>query len=932
MLIMFRSCAVFIFMLSFSLVHAQTIPLTGKVINEKNEPVPGATIKLSAAGATVTDMEGRYIIPLSPNTKYQCIVSAVGYAEKSITDVEVLPGILNELNITLEPAAKNLEAVIITAAKTSARRETVNSIIAFQKNTNTVASVISAESIRRSPDKNTGEVLKRIPGTSIQEGKYLVVRGLSDRYNTALLNGVQLSTTEPDRKTFSFDIFPSSMIDNIVINKAFVPEYPGEWAGGLVQVNTKDIPAAGFLSVQAGTGFNTQTIGRDFYTYNGGRTDWLGIDDGTRALPGHFPAKTNFQELPDAEKTDLGKSIATNWSVHKGRAPLNASFQLNGGFNTKLFKKDFGAIIGLTYSRSTRNLDFDNGFYSFNNNHGSLLFDYNSHKYSNDVLAGILANFSIKLNSNNKISFRNILNVNASDYTTLRTGIDYEQDPVLGENIRARELAFRSNIFFNTQLIGEHHLASLGTRVKWYGSFNILDGYIPRQRRVQYNQSGEEPYAPYNLLIGQSRSQKTGSVFYSMLSDYIYNTGGDIAKRFRLFGQSQTVKAGYLFQVKDRLFDSRPFSIYLVDGTSPLRLQDEDHVFNEANFDAGDPRKFKFDEIIGKQYRYMANSILNAGYVQFDNQFSSWLRVVWGARYEHYDQLVGSVKQNDERHAHIKQGDLLPAVNFTFELNAKTNIRLSGSQTIIRPEFRELTNFAFYDFELGAAVIGSSALKRTKVTNADLRYEWYPRAGEMVTLGVFYKYFKNPIELYFNQSGVATNTFNFLNAQEATGYGIEFDFRKRLDFAHALRNFTFQTNLSCIFNKVNDPSVKINRPMQGQSPYVINSSLQYDIEKAGISTTLLFNQIGRRILYVGNEQVPEIWEDSRPLLDFQIAKKVLGGKGDIRLNISDILNKRAYFYHDVDKNKNLKIGSTDVIAISRNYGTTISISFGYTIK
>ena len=202
----------------------------------------------------------------------------------------------------------------------------------------------------------------------------------------------------------------------------------------------------------------------------------------------------------------------------------------------------------------------------------------------------------------------------------------------------------------------------------------------------------------------------------------------------------------------------------------------------------------------------------------------------------------------------------------------------------------------------------------------------------MLTLGVFYKYFKNPIELYFNQSGVATNTFNFLNAQEATGYGIEFDFRKRLDFASVLTNFTFQTNLSYIFNKVNDPKVKINRPMQGQSPYVINGSLQYDIGKAGISTTLLFNQVGRRILYVGNEQVPEIWENARPLLDFQIAKKVLNNKGDIRLNISDIFNKRAYFYHDVDKSKNLKLGSTDVIAISRNYGTTVSISFGYSIK
>ncbi|HRP54685.1 carboxypeptidase-like regulatory domain-containing protein, partial [Agriterribacter sp.] len=206
---MCRICAVFIFMLSFLFVRAQTAPLAGKVVNEKNEPIPGASIKISdASGGTLTDTEGRYVLHLSTGKTYELIISAVGYTEKHIDGAEVAEGGGSELNIILEAAAKNLETVVVTASRTNARKETVNSIIAFQKNTNTVASVISAESIRRSPDKNTGEVLKRIPGASIQEGKYLIVRGLSDRYNTALLNGVQLSTTEPDRKTFSFDIFP----------------------------------------------------------------------------------------------------------------------------------------------------------------------------------------------------------------------------------------------------------------------------------------------------------------------------------------------------------------------------------------------------------------------------------------------------------------------------------------------------------------------------------------------------------------------------------------------------------------------------------------------------------------------------------------------------------------------------------------------------
>lgn len=289
--------------LLFSSVHAQSLKLSGKVVNEKNQAIPGVTIQVAGDGGTMTGVDGNFSITLAAGKKYELSFSAIGFETKAVSDVEVISGQTNELNIVLQSTSKNMSNVVITASRTSARRETVNSMIAFQKNTNTVAQVISAEAIRRSPDKNTGEVLKRIPGTSIQEGKYLVVRGLADRYNQAMLNGILLSSTEPDRKTFSFDIFPAPMIENIIINKAFVPEYPGEWAGGLVQVNTKDVPAASFLNVQIGTSFNTQTIGKDFYTYHGGKYDWLGFDDGTRALPSSFPHKSEFNLLNQQEKT-----------------------------------------------------------------------------------------------------------------------------------------------------------------------------------------------------------------------------------------------------------------------------------------------------------------------------------------------------------------------------------------------------------------------------------------------------------------------------------------------------------------------------------------------------------------------------------------------------------------------------------------------------
>ncbi len=908
---------------------AQTVKLTGKILNKKNEPLVGATVQIDGSNTgTSSDVDGNFSLSLSVGKKYTLVISSVNYETKTITDVEVMYGQTNELQVLLNESSKNtLSDVVVRAASSSARKETAASLISFQKNTNTVASVISAETIRRSPDKNTGDVLKRIPGTSVQEGKYLVVRGLSDRYNQAMLNGILLSSTEPDRKTFSFDLFPAAVIDNIIMNKAFVPELPGEWAGGLVQVQTKEIPANDFLNIQIGTGFNSQTTGKDFYQVKGGKLDWLGIDDGSRALANNFPTKSKFGELGAQQLNDYGKQFRNVWTSTAGNAPLNNSFQLNGGFTGILFKKKVGGTLGIVYNQSNRRLQFDNAI--IGNNQGDHEIQFRNEKYSRDVLAGALANFSIQLNKNNRISFKNIINVNTSDFAIRRLGKDYILGPGYGDNVKAEEIGFRQNTFFNTQVIGDHAISNWGIRFKWYGGFNILDQYIPDQRRLFYTQDGSDPAAPYYALLAAGASQKSGSIFYSFLNDYIYNAGGDLTKSFNWLGYSQSIKGGYLFQVKDRLFDSRPFFLNTL--SNSIKLLPPDKIFSSENF-TNVNTGVQFGELNGISFRYIANTIMNAGYLQFDNQFTKSLRVIWGVRVEDFDQLVGSVKASDPRHVHSRVTDFLPGVNITFKPNDKINFRLSGSQTVVRPEFRELSPFAFYDFELNAQVVGNNKVRRTKITNADLRYEVYPRSGELVTIGVFFKHFDDPIEYYFNRTGPATNTFNVANTNTATAFGAEFEFRKKMDFiSDAFKNVTLTGNFSYIYSRVKD-TVDLNRPLQGQSPYLINAGLQYDIEKIGFSSTVLFNQIGRRILFVGDKSVPDIWENPRPLLDLQLAKKILKNKGELKVNISDIFNRRAYFYHDLDNNEKYKGSSSDVLAISRNYGTNYSFTFAYTIK
>lgn len=928
---------VLIFTVNYS-VNAQGAvgTIAGKVFNDKNEPLSGVSITIVGTQfGTVSNMDGTFSLTTTIGLK-SLQFEAINFESKIISEILVEQKKVSQLDVLMEFKVKELNSIVIKS--NSSKKETTNALIAYQKNTNTVAQVVSAEAIKRSPDRNIGEVLKRVPGTSVQEGKYLVVRGLSDRYNQTMVNGVLMSSTEPDRKTFSYDIFPSSLVDNLIINKAFIPELPGEWAGGLVQINTKEIPAKGFFTLQLGTGFNTQTINQSFYTYKGGKLDWLGFDDGSRKLSNEIPSKFSFSQLSNAEKTKFAKYFNSEWSSSSSNSTIipaiNQSFQVSGGFNKNIGKTKLGSIMALTYNRSIKKLNFDNAIYNIQNGISDVSFQYQNEKFIEEVLIGTIANFNLQINNYNKISFKNTFSVNSTDFVTNRVGKDFENDPILGENIKASELGFRQNTFFNSLIQGEHLLKNKNLKLNWYGNFNILDQYVPGQKRIQYNQNAAIANAPYLLLVSASKtSQKSGSIYYGNLNDYIYTAGGDISKSYMKNGLNQTVKLGYMFQQKERLFNSRPFSIYIPTGANTtLQSLPANQIFNYENFGNGDDNKFAFNEIFGNQYRYIASTILNATYVQFDNQISKKLRATWGVRWENFDQIIGSKDDKDPRYVRSLKSDFLPGLNLTYKLNSLTNIRFSASQTIIRPEFRELSPFAFFDFEMGSTVTGNKNLVRTKVTNIDLRYESYPRLGELFTLGVFYKHFKNPIELYFNQTGAgSSSTFNYINADQANAFGIELDYRKKLDFINALKNFTFQTNLSYIYNRVSSANTGLERPMQGQSPYLINAGLQYDEEKLGYSATLMFNQIGRRILYVGNADFPPVWENSRPLIDIQIAKKLWNSKGEVKLNISDLLNRIAYFYHDTNDNKKFDKES-DAIAVKRKYGSNISLSLNYTIK
>ena len=903
-------------------VQAQKAKLTGKVTNVKNDVLVGVTLTLKSDKSQVskTDIEGRFSFNIDINKAYTLDLSYVGYKAKSI-DVTGATAANEEivLDVLLEESGKNLTDVVVSATRSTNKGATDNALIAFQRNTNTVASVISAESIRRSPDRNTAEILKRTPGASIQDGKYIIVRGLADRYNQAMLNGILLTSTEADRKTFSFDLFPSQIIDNIIINKAFVPELPGEWAGGLIQVNTKDIPTKNFFNIQIGTSANSQVTGKDFLKDVGGKTDWLGIDDGTRSLPSGYSTKSNFDTASNATKIGIGKQMSNNWAPVMVTAKPNTSLQMNGGFSGTLWGKKIGGIIGVNYSNAFRLQDNTNNQNGITDEKFFPITKLNDKKYIEDINMGAIAGLSMFLNPLNKISYKAIVNVKTANAYNSRFGTDYSRQDL----VKGNEFVFGQNVFFTNQLNGEHSL-SQKLKFNWFGAFNILDAYTPDQRRILYTKSANG-VDPFVLNISNTLSQQSGSRIFQTLSDYIYTGGGDLTLKIK----QQTVKAGYMIQVKDRLYDAQLFAIYLPTDNADLRKLDAGSAFLPQNFGNGSDDKFAFNAIQNRNFRYLANTILNAGYVQFDNKISEAIRVVWGLRVEDFDQLVGSVKKWDPRHTYSKVTDFLPGVNATLKLTPKANLRLTGSQTVIRPELRELSALNIYDFELNASVAGNPSLKRTKITNTDLRYELYPSAGELFTVGVFYKNFENPIESIFNEGSGGASLFSFQNVSKATAFGFEVEGRKKLT-----TRFTLQANGSYINSKTKDAALNVDRPLQGQSPYLINTGLLYDVVEKGFNMTVLFNQVGKRIYLVGDLQAgaatPDVFENPRALVDFQISKKFAENKAEIRFTISDILNQRQIFYQNNNSNTEYSAGS-DAIRFSRKFGTTFGVTLNYSL-
>ncbi|MCK9282143.1 MAG: TonB-dependent receptor [Melioribacteraceae bacterium] len=879
--------------------------ISGKITDGSNNDVLiGANVLVTGTsiGAS-SDLDGYYSIKnLLPGT-YQLKFSFISYQTIFVDNIKVEAGKETKINVTMQTTSTELSEVVVTA---EALKNSEGALLNIQKNSLNIVDGMSAELISKNNSSDGTDILKRMTGITIADGKFAYVRGVGDRYNNTLLNGSSLPSTDPEKRSFSYDIFPASLIENILTSKTFTPDKPADFSGGLVEINTIEFPSKFILDISASTSYNTVSNLKDFVTYSGGKSDWLGMDDGTRDLPSLISdQKVGRGNYTSDELQAIGQSFNNNWDTKNSKTPLNGSFKINIGDKFELGEQSlFGYIASLTYSNSDDIKEVERNNYTFE----GPRYEYNGFNYTNSVSLGALLNMSFKLDKNNKISFKNIYNQNADDETAVYQGAYYS-----GPDYRdVTALRYVERSLYSTQFIGEHNFTLLsGIKMDWNLNYGTSTRNEPDARRYVYSRPYEDPTSDFRFLLDQSLSTR----FYGKLKDNSY--GGSINFNVKPFEMSDmpNFKFGFNIDKKDRTFDARTFGFRNIPGGNFMQedstlLKPVDQIFTQQNINS---KFIEVVEITKPSDSYDSNQEIIASYLMTDFTLFSDLKVITGARYEHSKQEMSSYSLTDEIITVAPTyKDWLPSLNLTYAFNEKINIRAAASRTLARPEFRELAPFSYFDFVTNELVQGNSSLKRSLINNYDLRFEIYPNAGELFAVSVFYKKFDAPIEQILLASSSFEPIRSYQNAKSAENYGVEFELRKNLGFfTEFMKDFSFVGNMSLIKSKIQidgNGFQESERALQGQANYIVNIGLYYDNYIDGITANITYNKVGERIARVGFAGIGNIVELPRDQIDLSFSKKLFDSFS-IKVNVKDLLAQDSKFIQrTVDGDKTSELG------------------------
>ena len=869
---------------------------------EVGETLIGAAVVVEGTSkGAATDLDGAFSISVPAGT-YSLKASFISYQEVIIKDVVVKPGQVTVLDFYLPSASEQLTEVVIEA---KIARNTENAVMLMQKNASSVMDGISSQQIRKMGDSDAAGAIRRVTGVSVQDGKYVSVRGLGDRYSKTLLNGVEIPSLDPERNAVQMDMFPTNLIDNMLVYKTFTPDKPGDFTGGLINLVTKDFPEKFTLQFSTTLGFNDQsTFNQNFLTYQGSSTDWLGVDNGSRDVPAgalDLPQTSyDFVNSPEAQAT--ARRFQHN-PIITSQPRMDQTYAFSIGNQTKLFGKELGFLAAITYRYTSGG--YENGVVGrYENPSPGLLrinYDLTRNNFSETNLWGAMLNGNLKLNSRNKIGLTFLRNQSGESQTQMLQGQFYQELPS-GQPYFTQSTSWTERFITSGQLKGEHVLNWRDTKINWISSLTSSGQRQPDLNFFAYD--FDDTKGGYQI---NSAAYQDPARFDRTMDEINSDNRMDIEIPYVGFAdKTAKLMFGGRFLYKNRDFTEFQFDFIDQNGSFNGSVQDffdYDNIVASQN-DTG------YYVISNRQLSNTYNGLqtVSAAYLMTDLPITEKLKFIFGVRFERTDIQVESQNPND-RKGNLVQNDFLPSFNAMYEVVKDMNIRASYNRSLARPTFREMAPFASYLFAGDYVLVGNPSLDRTVIDNLDLRWEWYPALGDFLSFSLFYKEFTNPIERKITPEA-ANLEVSFVNTPSATVYGFEAEARKRLNMISTEKNeFLVGANYSYIVSQTSidrseyqarlerDPNAKDTRPMFGQSPYIINAYFTYNNNPFDLTTTVSFNQFGERLSFVSRGGVPDVYEQPRPTLDLTV-EKGLGEHFTVSLRARNLLNPDYAFTHD----------------------------------
>lgn len=871
-----------------ALAQAPTGRIVGRIVDaESGRGLSDAGIQIVGTTlGTNSGVDGRYSLPNVAAGTVTLQVRLLGYQPKTITGLLLDPRATLEQDISLAPATVMLEATVVTA---EAERGSVNAALDAQRNAVGIVSAISAGQIQRSPDGDAAQAVQRVSGVTVQDGKYVFVRGLGERYTTTALNGARVPSPEPERKVVPLDLFPSSLLQTITTSKTFTPDLPGDFAGAHVDIRMREFPARRSMTYSAAVGYNAAATGKYIVTAPRTGSEWLGFGGGERRLPRALGAVSDFGSMSRVEMNDHLRSLRGVWSARQATGTPNSSFSFALGGQDPLFGHDVGYVASASYgyaqevrageTRATAILGENARAVPYNAFTGST--------GRSSVLWGGLVNLSSWLGDKTKLSLDNTYSRTADNEAHVDEGFFEE----LGFDIRRTTLKYIERTVRSHRLRAQH-LAGDRHSVDWSLAWSAVTRDEPDRSDLIYGRELDVATgAPLPWAWISYKPESARRNFGSLDENTL---GGDLAYALTLGSPARavTLKTGGGYRTTERNVDSRFYNIL---GGTLSRSQREgsaEEIF-DGRYAQGDEETLLLTSSTAGG-AYDADESVSAGFVMVDMPIGSKVRVVGGARLERWELgLSARPVIGDRFDGTFARSDVLPSLAMTLGLGQSQNLRLSASRTVSRPEYRELAPISYREALGDQETFGNPSLRRALIQNYDARWEWYPRAGEAVSVALFAKRFTDPIERV-DVASTGRSQLSFTNAEAGTSYGAEVEVRKGLGALWGgLEPLTLFANATVMRSEIRAGTDTLSaltnpdRPMLGQAPYVVNAGLGWARGRG--SATALFNVVGKRIASAGVGGLPDTYEMPRNVLDLSASVPVTSSLS-LKLDARNVLD------------------------------------------